>query len=143
MGSITGANAIFTLGIPGVFSTPQPLQGYAPDEAFLTQAIKRAEVAMGVDGLLSGGFVNVAIPQSITLQADSPSNDIFDQWDGAQQSDGETITAIGIIILPSISRKWSLSKGFLTTFSPMPAVKKLLQPRTYEITWEALSIAPL
>lgn len=142
MSSITGANAVYTLAVAGVFSTPQTLQGYAPDEAFLTQLIKRAETAMGVDGRLSGGYIFVSIPQTITLQADSPANDIFDQWDSAQQQQRETLTATGVIVLPSISQKWSMAKGFLSGYTPVPAVKKLLQPRSYEITWESLNISP-
>jgi hypothetical protein len=142
MSTLTGANANFTLGIPGVFTIPQALQGFATDDAFATQSIKRAEVLMGVDGVLSGGFVYVAVVQTIALQADSPSCALFDQWDAAQQTLGDVVNASGTIILPSLSTKWNMVKGFLTDFKPMGDVKKLIGFRTFGITWEGLTVAP-
>ena len=97
---------------------------------------------MGVDGVLSGGKVFMPIPQSVMLQADSISADLFDEWDAAQTATEDTITASGVIILPGIRRKWTLTTGYLTNFTPLPAVKKLLQPRSFEITWESMVVAP-
>jgi hypothetical protein len=139
--TLEGSSAIFTLAINGVYTAPQQIQGFATDDAFATTAIKRAEVLMGVDQVLSGGFVAVPIEQNIFLQADSASNDLFDQWDAVNQQ-GVTMTAQGIIILPGIQRKWTLTKGFLTTFMPTPAVKKLLQRREFGVTWESLQVSP-
>ena len=139
--TLEGATAVFTLSINGVYSAPQQIQGFATDDAFATQAIKRAEVLMGVDQVLSGGFVAVPIQQDIFLQADSPSNAIFDQWDAVNQG-GVTMTATGLIVLPGISSKWTLTKGFLTDFTPTPAVKKLLQRRQFGITWNFLQVSP-
>jgi hypothetical protein len=96
---------------------------------------------MGVDGKLSGGFVHVEIPQSITLQADSNSFFLFDQWWLQQQLNKTTYTATGTIILRSVGVKWNLIKGFLTSYAPMPDAKKLLQPRKFQITWETISPA--
>lgn len=139
--TLEGSTAIFTLSITGVYSAPQRLQGFATDDAFATTAIKRAEVVMGVDQVLSGGFVAVPIPQNVFLQADSLSNDVFDQWDAVNQGQ-VTMTANGVIILPGIRKKWTLTKGFLTSFTPTPAVKKLLQRREFEITWNFLQVSP-
>ena len=143
MATITGASANFTLSIPGVFSIPQKLQGFATDDSFATQSIKRAEVQMGVDFILSGGLVAVAIPQEVSLQADSASNDIFDQWDAAEQAFGDAIAGNGVISLPSIGKMWTLTKGYLTDFMPTPPVKRLLQPRKFIITWESMVVQPL
>lgn len=143
MSTLTGANAIFMLSIPGVYSTPQQLQGFASDDSFATQSIKRAEVLMGVDGVLSGGFIFVVIPQTIDLQGDSASNDIFDQWDAANQAQIDSLTANGVVLLPGIGRKWTLTKGFLTDFEPIPAVKRLVQPRKFGITWGSMVVAPI
>ena len=80
MASITSANAIIMLTIPDLFPAPQQLQGFAADDVYGVNDLKSAEVLMGVDGKLSGGFVFVPIEWSISFQADSPSLDIFDQW---------------------------------------------------------------
>jgi hypothetical protein len=140
MTSITGANSTFTLSISSLFTIPQQLQGYATDDSFATEPLQSAEVMMGVDGLLSGGFVYVEVKQSITLQADSPSAPIFDQWYYAQQQIQDVYVASGIITLPSVGLKYTMTKGFLTSYPPLPDVKKLLQPRKFGITWQSAQV---
>lgn len=143
MATITSANAIFTLAIAGLYSTPQQLQGFAADDVSDTDPLQAAETLMGVDGHLSGGFVFVAVEQSIVLQADSPSIDIFDNWWGSQQAIKDLYRANGVLILSGISRKWAMNNGILKTFPPVPNVKKILQPRKFMITWESIQVAPI
>src|SRR4051812_37923738 len=103
--SITASNALFFLTIPGVFFTPQQLQGFAADDVFEMEGIQTSEVLMGVDGVLSAGFVFVAVPQSINLQADSDSVLVFDAWYAAEQAAGEKIRASGFVEFPALRRK--------------------------------------
>ena len=103
----------------------------------------RSETLMGVDGILSAGFVYVEIPQTISLQADSRSNDVFDTWWTQMQAAKDTYVAQGLISLPSIGKKYTLVQGFLTGYKPAPAAKKILQPRQYQITWASLAPAPI
>ena len=142
MGSITSANTVLTLAIPLLFPTPQQIQGFATDDIYDIPSIRSVEVQMGVDGVLSGGFVFVQVPQTITLQADSPSNDFFDAWWAQMQAAREVYTAEGRIVLPSIRTKFVQVNGYLTGYKPAPAAKKTLQPRPYEITWESIAPAP-
>lgn len=97
---------------------------------------------MGVDGVLSAGFVYVPIRQTIALQADSPSNALFDLWWNAMQTTKDVFLAQGVITLTTINTKYSLLNGSLTTFHAIADVKKLLQPRRYGITWQAVSPGP-
>jgi hypothetical protein len=69
MGAITSADVVLTLSVPLVFSNPQQIQGFSNEEAFDIPAIKSAETMMGVDGVLSVGFVFVPVIQTISLQA--------------------------------------------------------------------------
>lgn len=143
MGNVSAADAVLTISIPLVFpGGPIQLQGFANDEVFDLPAIKSAEVMMGVDGVLSSGFVFVPIPQTISLQADSASNEVFDVWWAQMQATRTTYQASGLIKLPSIARKWTLGVGTLTSYKPAPNAKRLLQPRTFEITWQDLAPAP-
>ena len=142
MGSITDANCSLSLSIPGIFSIPQQLQGFAADDIFDIPQIRSVEVLMGVDGVLSGGFVYVAIPWEISLQADSASNSVFDTWWTQMQAAKDVYIAQGIIRLPSISTKFNLTNGYLTGYKPAPAAKKVLQPRRYELTFNAIAPAP-
>lgn len=142
MGTITAADAVLMMSVPGLFDTPQQIQGFATDDIYDIPQIKSVEVLMGVDGVLSSGFVFVAIPQTITLQADSLSNDFFDIWWTRMQATKETFKANGLIRLPSITTKFIQTAGYLTGYKPAPAAKKLLQPRTYEVTWQNIAPSP-
>lgn len=141
--SLSGANAIIMFAVTGVFPVPQQLQGFAADDIFTSGAIPINETLMGVDGKLSGGFVNVPIKQNYALQGDSASNAIFDAWYLAQKATQDTFVANAVITLTTINQVWALTKGFLTSYTPIPDVKKLIQPRHYEITWESITTAPI
>lgn len=143
MGAVTAADAVLTISIPILFPTPVQIQGFASDDAFDLPQLKSAEVMMGVDGILSAGFVFVPIPQSVSLQADSASNAIFDTWWAQMQASKATYQASGQIVLPSIGMKASLRQGTLTGYKPISAVKKLLQPRQHEITWASFAPSPI
>lgn len=141
--SITAANAILTLAIPPLFTTPQQIQGFATDDVADVPQIKSVEVMMGVDGILSFGFVYVAVPMEVTLQADSASNAVFDIWWAQMQAAKDSYPANGLIKLPGISTKFTLTNGGLTGYKPAPAIKRLLQPRRFEITFQSIVPAPI
>ena len=146
MGTITSANAKQTItvrGPAGVVVGPFTLQGFASDDAFVTEVADSAEAIMGVDGQLSAGFVPFPVKQTITLQANSPSIALFDAWLGAQQVLKDVLTADGVLALPGLQKAYAQVKGFLTRVTPIPQAKRVLQPVTYEITWEAVQPAPL
>lgn len=141
MASLTSANTVFMLAIVGLFDAPQSLQGFAADDIFTTADIQSTETLMGVDGILSAGYVNMPVPQTIALQADSDSNEIFDQWYQAQKVAQDVYYANASVLLPSLSKSYTLTKGALTTYPPTPNVAKILQPRRFGITWQSISPA--
>ena len=143
MASITSANSIYMLAVTGLFITPQQLQGFAADDIFDTEPMENAEVLMGVDGVLSAGFVFVPVKQSVSLQADSASNTLFEAWYAAEQAAKEKYFATGIVRFPSISRSYALTNGVLSTYPAISDAKKVLQPRKYSITWGSVIGAPL
>ena len=142
MGDITSANSILTLAIPPLFVTPQQLQGFAADDVYDVPAIQSVEVLMGVDGVLSAGFVYKEIEQEIILQADSASNLLFDTWWTQMVSAKQTYAAQGEIQLPNIASLFTMTNGYLTSYKPAPQAKRLLQPRRYRITWNLIAPAP-
>jgi hypothetical protein len=139
---ITSANAVLSLAIPPLFPVPQNLQGFAADDVYDVPQIRSVETLMGVDGVLSGGFVYVAVLQRIMLQADSPSNAVFDQWWSQMQATQSVYVANGVIRLPSISTKFVQTTGYLTGYKPAPAARRVLQPREFEITWNSIQPQP-
>jgi hypothetical protein len=142
MAFITSQNSEFTLTIPGVFSGPVVLQGYAVDDAFDTTNVKPAEVKQGVDGRKSSGAVPFLVVQKIHLMPDSPAIAIFDQWLGAIKAARDDLPASeGSIWAPSLGKAWSCSNGTLTEASVVPNAKKLFESQEYEITWEAVDVS--
>lgn len=134
--SITSANAIITLTAVGVFDAPFQLQQFEVDDLFGVDPIEVAEVKMSPDGFLTGGFINVPTKQTFGLMADSPSNFFFEQIVLQQKANQETIVVNGVILLTAVSKKWVMTRGFITRYAPMPDAKKTLQARKHEITWQ-------
>lgn len=143
MSSITGATATYQLSIANLFDSAQQLQGFAADDVFSTPPIQSIETLMGVDGVMSAGFVYVEIKQSISLQADSASNALFDAWYAAQQQQEDVYFANATVWLKALGSKWAMTRGVLSQYHPIPDIKKLIQPRKYEITWNSMSAAPV
>ena len=141
MASITSANAIIMLAVPGVFSSPVPLQQFAADDIFTNDAIQAAETAMGVDGYLAAGFVYAPVSWSVSLMADSPSNDFFDQWYQANKLAVDVFRANGTVQLPSLNKKFNMVNGALTSYRNMPDAAKTLRSRAFVITWQSVDPA--
>ena len=136
---ITAADAILTLTVASLYTSPVQIQGFATDEAFEFGDVDLVETMLGVDGVLSAGWVPVTYTQSITLQADSDSNEIFDQWHLFQAQLQTPLVASGTVILPSTGKTYDLTNGFLKGYSPAPPAKKVLQPRKYSILWNKVT----
>jgi len=131
------------LAVLDVFPSAQKLQGYSADAAFDTDATESAEVQKGVDDQLSYGWVPTIKRQTITLQADSASIQMFETWIGAMEAAREVITCAAVIVLPGLQREYTLTNGVLTSHMKMPGVRKIMQPRTFIISWDQITSAPL
>ena len=137
--TITSANSIFTLTIPGLFQAPVQLMGYSTDRAFATDAVQMAEAQMGVDGRLSAGYTPSPIVQTITLQADSPSRDIFSTLIIAMDTAREVYWLNGTISLPATGESYSMIRGVLVNAKAIPDAQRVLAPIDYMITWESVT----
>ncbi|SEF31349.1 hypothetical protein ABL840_09185 [Variovorax sp. NFACC27] len=138
MATITAANSTFTLAVADLYPSPQPIQGFAADDAFSTDALDLAEVVMGVDGYMSSGFVFNPIRMPVTIMPTSPSLVVFNTLVSAMQTTREVFRLDGTIWLPSIRMKFTLQNGVLSSGKPLPDVKKVLQAVQYGITWNMI-----
>lgn len=138
MSTITSANSSLTLSVPDVFAVAQPIQGYAADDAFTNEAIDSAEALMGVDGIMSAGFTPAITKFSISLQADSPSVATMDTIIGAMKAAKEVFPIDASVVLPSVGKVYTLTKGYLTKVKQLSDAKKVLQPVQYEISFESV-----
>lgn len=135
--TITSANSIFTIVAGGLFNAPVQLRGYSSDKAFTTDSLDLSEVNMGVDGRMTAGYVPNPTKQTITLQADSPSREVFAAIVAAMKSTREIVWLTGSITLPSTGEVYALTRGVITSHTPIPGAQKVLQPLDFVITWEA------
>jgi hypothetical protein len=136
--SLTVANSVLTLAVPGLDIGPVQIQGFATDDAFDTTAVKPAEVMVGVDAKKSQGFVAFLVPFKFTLQADSLSIDVMDAIEEAQEAALETYEISVSLSAPGLGKLWTFSNGTLTEFKKTPNGKKLMQPQNYEIIFEKM-----
>ena len=141
--TITSADSVFILSSADFALAATQIQGYAADAAFATDEADTAEVVLGVDGVMSAGWVPRMYRQTITLQADSPSIDIFDGIVLAQDANRTVFRLGGVITLPGTERSYTLSRGVLNRHTSIPTAQRTLQPRTFTITWESILPTPL
>lgn len=139
---LTAANVNISIIIPPLFTAPQKIQGFAPDQVFTVPEIAPTETVMGVDGVLSGGMVFVPTDTEFHLQANSPSIPIFDTWYLQQIAAQQAYQASGVIVAPGLKKQWNMITGFLVGYKPMPDARKLMQPEPFRIRWQISAPQP-
>lgn len=141
--TITSADSTFVISSADIALAATILSGYAADAAFAMDNATTAETALGVDGKLSAGWVPRSYNQTITLQPDSPSRQVFDVFVAAQDAARTIYRLNGVITLPGNQYSHSFSRGVLKGYTPMPTGQKVLQPMTFQIEWERVIPVPL
>lgn len=139
--TITSANAVFLITESNTFPAGVQLQGFAADAAFATETAETAETKLGVDGILSAGWVPRAYKQNVSLQADSDSILVFDAIAGAQDIAQDVFWLTGVITFPAVGKSYTLTRGVLTNYKVMPDAKKLLEPQEFSIIWNKVQPA--
>lgn len=139
--TLTVLNSSFILSVPGVSPIPFEIQGYATDDAFDTEDVAPNEIKQGVDGILSGGHVAYPVLLKFSLQADSTSIDDMELWRAAEDAAGELYWATATIAVPGVGKIYTFNQGALTKAKPIPPGKKILDPQTYEITFQSQTVA--
>ena len=141
--TITSANSTFYLTVPGLYDTPQKVEGYATDAAVKSDNINPVIAEVGVDGKTSFGYVPTNKVITVSLAADSKSREMFDNWISYQDSVRGVMVCSAEFTLPAIGRKYVGFRGAVTACLPMPDAAKTLQSATYSITFESWTPADL
>lgn len=134
--TITSADAIFALTVPNLYDSAQTIEGYQADAMFALGDTEVATSIRGADGKLSAGFVFGEQLQTISIMPDSPSLNIFDTWYKTSQTAKAVFRCNATIILPAISRKYTLTNGVLQRVKVIPDANRVLQGMTFQINWE-------
>ena len=136
--TITSANSVVTLTVPGLFSTPVQLQGYSTDKAWDTAAQVVTETQIGVDGRKTAGLVYNAVKQTFSFQADSPSVQIFEAIFAAQRAARDVYYLSATIDLPATGQSYVCNKGTLEDYNSVASAAKVLTMREFAINWESV-----
>jgi hypothetical protein len=135
MATITSASSVFMLAVDTVFPVPQQLQGYAVNDAFITEPSEIAETQIGVDGVVVSGWLPRLTRMTITFLASSPSVYLFEQWMAAEDNITDILYATGTISIPALSRKYYLPQGTLSRVQMLPSARRVLEQRVFELNW--------
>jgi hypothetical protein len=139
-GTLTTANSSISLSFEALYPTAQRIVGYSADDVYDTEAVENGEYSMGIDGVLSAGFVFNEIPLTLIVQADSVSLPIFEGvWD-YEQSNRTKLKAQLLITLPSLGRRYEFKNGFMRNYKA-PASKKILQPAAAAFVFARMQIS--
>ena len=143
MATLTSANSVLQLTVPGLYDTPQELQGYAADDIFSVGQVSSAETAMGLDGILSAGWIPQIKAMTIMLQANSQSIPIMDQWIDAQEQAREVFPCTLTVSVSGVNVVYNCTNGFLTSQTLLPDAKKILQPRSFVLSFGSIQGQPI
>lgn len=141
--TITSANSILSIAVNGLFDTPVILQGFGATAGIATATVNTKEIVMGLDGTMSAGMIFVEHKQTITLMPDSPSGFLFDAWNRAEQQARELFFADGFVVLPGLKLQYAMINGVLSGYTAIADVARVLQARSFEITWQNIFQSPL
>ena len=141
MRTITAANCQFALTVPGLYNSPQILQGYMADDAFSSDDQELGETVTGVDGNMSIGYVPNPINMTIAIMPDSPSMDIFENIRLTIIATKEQIPMSATLTMTSTGKQYTATKGILQKAQPHPAVKRVLQGIPFGVRWQSITPA--
>lgn len=134
--TITSANSVVTLTVPGVYDQPVQLQGYSVDKAWSTDMLDLAETQIGVDGRMTAGYIFKTVKQTFSIQADSPSIQVFETIWAAMAQVRDIYWISGTIDLPSTGQSYTMIRGVLTVIKTIADAAKVLQAKEYTIEWQ-------
>lgn len=134
--NITSANAEVILTVENLYPSGVKLENYSTDGSFATEDVTVAEARMGVDGHLAVGYTPTPRNVTITLEANSPSLKVMQNIVETMQLN-KTIYACSMqITVPALNKEFVFSKGALLTGHVIPDGKKVLDPTTWQFTFE-------
>lgn len=140
--TLTVANSSLVMTVEGIFPNGVALQGYAADNVFETGEVENGEFQMGIDGKLSAGYVFNEIPFTITLSADSPSLDVFEQIWQREASNRDKLDIGLAVALPSNGKRYGLRSGFMRSYKA-PSGQRILQPGVAIFTFGKMEFVKL
>lgn len=138
MSTITSANSVVALTVPGLFPAPVLLHGFSAERIWESDSLVMTESQIGVDGRKTAGYIFNLLKQTFSLQADSPSRNFFTTIINAQKAAREIFIINGTIDLPATNESFICSNGTLESAKMLPDGGKVLQAMDFVIVWQSI-----
>lgn len=133
----TAASVIVTLVADELYPQGKTIEGFAEDSLRDLENLQVTETVMGVDGKLSAGFVFNPVNITLHLMPDHSGYSVFENIAQVQAVLKAPIFLSMTIVDVSLKRKYTLVKGVLSSWSPMPNATKTMQPVDAEMIFES------
>jgi hypothetical protein len=140
--SLTVANSSIVITFEALYPSGVPIVGYAADNVFEGGEVSNSERSMGIDGRLAAGWVPNELPLTLTLQADSPSLEVFENVWRYENTNRTKLRVSATISLPSLGKRYVYGNGYLDTYKP-PAGARILQAAVCQLVFESLNASKL
>lgn len=136
---ITSSNAEAILTVASLYPNGIALEGFSVDSSVSVENITVAETRMGVDGKMVAGYTPAIIPVTIGLEPNVQcARDLLNVW-LAMQANNKIYECTLVLTIPSINRVYTFLKGVLKSCTPVPALKKVLDPTTWAFDFERIN----
>lgn len=134
---ISGGTGIAAIGaLSGLLGVATTIEGWSANNFLSAGQQPSAEVQLGIDGLSHRGWVPSLLNVTINLFPDSPSQDYLENLFVIQKEMRETLLITGTLIIPALQKKYSLTKGALQAFTPLPGHGRVLQEQGSNFIFE-------
>lgn len=140
--SLTSSNGVLAMYPVGLLTIPQQITGFTAEDIFDSENIVNSELVVGLHNKVVSGWLPNVVKQKVTLMANSSSNLLFEAWYATEQAKRKKLKAIGVWTPFNLGMIYLLYNGTLTSYSAMAGAKRLMQPRSYEITWQDVIALP-
>lgn len=136
--NITSANLAATMIVDEIFPNGFTLEMFSSDAAVVADSVTETETRQTVDGKLVAGYTPAPKVVNITLEPPSPSLPYFKDLVRACRTAMKPYKVHLVVTLPATGETFRFKNGYLTSFTPMPASNKTLQPMNFQFTFESL-----
>ena len=141
--NITAADAEIVLTVDVLYPQGINLEGFTVDTGLTADEVTFAETRMGVDGKLAVGYVPPPKPVSVALEANSPSQEVFENIYREIETNRRFYTCSLQMVIPSSGKIYTWTDGAVTGGKTSPDIKKTLDPTTWKMTFAKLKYSSI
>ena len=138
---ITSTNSTVILTVESLYPQGVTLEGFSVDTIISSDEVTLAETRMGVDGKMATGYIPTPKSVTISLEANSPSQEVFNTIYGATEATKKIFKCNLSVSVPSLNREYNWIDGCVVSGKPTSDVKKTLDPTSWKLTFSALEIS--